>query len=50
MIGLDLRSDKGWKRIEEVVKGFYKVMAQVVIGSSTSRTAIKPASVAVSTW
>lgn len=50
MIGLDLRSEEGWKRIEEVVKGFYKVMAQVAIDSSTNRVAIKPASVAVNTW
>jgi AcrR family transcriptional regulator len=50
MIGLDLRSEEGWKRIEEVVKGFYKVMAQAAIDSSTSRTSVKPASVAVSTW
>ncbi|GAB4042042.1 TetR/AcrR family transcriptional regulator [Spirosoma jeollabukense] len=50
MIGLDLRSEEGWKRIEEVVKGFYKVMAQVAIDSSTGRTAVKPSSVAVSTW
>lgn len=49
MIGLYPRSEEGWKPVEEVDKGFYKVMAQVAIGSPTSRTAIKPASVAVST-
>lgn len=50
MIGIDLRSEAGWMRIEEAVKEIYKSLNQSAIDSPTTRFAIKPASVAVSTW
>ena len=50
VIGLDLRSEAGWQRIEDAVKAIYKALAQLAIDSPTTQLAIKPASVAVSTW
>ncbi|MBD2754250.1 TetR/AcrR family transcriptional regulator [Spirosoma validum] len=50
MIGLDLRSEDGWQRIEEAVKVIYKALNQLAIDSPTVQLSIKPASVAVSTW
>ena len=50
VIGIDLRSEGGWQRIEEAIKAIYKALAQLAIDSPTSHIALKPSSVAVSTW
>ncbi|MFD2934995.1 TetR/AcrR family transcriptional regulator [Spirosoma flavum] len=50
VIGLDLRSEAGWQRIEEAVKVIYKGLSRLAIDSPTTHVATKPVSVAVGTW
>ncbi|MBC8151882.1 MAG: hypothetical protein H7Z72_03125 [Bacteroidetes bacterium] len=37
MIGLDLRSEEGWQRIEEAVKLIYKALNKMAVDSPTTR-------------
>lgn len=50
MIGLDLRSETDWQRIEEAVKMIYQAMNRLAIDSTTTQVAVKPASLTVTTW
>ncbi|GAB4021202.1 TetR/AcrR family transcriptional regulator [Spirosoma koreense] len=50
VIGIDLRSEEGWQRIEEAVKMIYKALNRMAIESPTTKVATKSASVAVEMW
>lgn len=50
MIGIDLRSEAGWQRIEGAVQLICQAMGRVAIDSPTTRIATKPVSVAITTW
>lgn len=50
MIGIDLRSEEGWQRIEEAVKLIYNALNKLALESSTTRMVLKPASVVTSPW
>ncbi|WP_461106611.1 TetR/AcrR family transcriptional regulator [Spirosoma koreense] len=49
VIGIDLRSEEGWLRIEEMIKSFYKSFNQTVLESPASQLHLKPAS-HTTTW
>jgi AcrR family transcriptional regulator len=50
VLGLDLRADADWLRIEEAVKLIYKAVAKVAIDSPHTQVAIKPLPEEVSVW
>lgn len=50
VIGLDLRSENGWRRIEESVKMIYKSLNQLAIDSPTIQITTKPATMVVGQW
>lgn len=50
MIGIDLRSEAGWQRIEEAVKVVYKALSRSAIDSSVIQLTSKPISLAVKAW
>ena len=50
VIGLDLRSETVWQRIEEAVKVIYKGLNRMANDSPSIRLATKPANVSVSSW
>lgn len=50
LIGIDLRSEEGWQRIEGAVKVIYKALGRSAIDSSMIQIATKPATLAVSSW
>ncbi len=50
MIGLDLRSETDWLRIEESIRGIYKAMASSAIESTTTKVNLRPVFAAVSSW
>ena len=50
MIGIDLRSEEGWSRIEEAVKGIYKALAKQASNSPQIQLTLKANQAVVSTW
>ncbi|SFF36236.1 TetR/AcrR family transcriptional regulator [Spirosoma endophyticum] len=50
MMGIDLRSEAGWSRIEEAVKGIYKALAKLALDSPSIRLTLKADQAMVSTW
>lgn len=50
MMGIDLRSEEGWSRIEEAVKGIYKAVAKQALDSPNIRLTLKANQALVSTW
>ena len=50
MMGIDLRSEAGWSRIEEAVKGIYKALAKQALNSPKIRLTLKADQAMVSAW
>lgn len=50
VIGIDLRSEAGWSRIETAVKSIYKALNQSAIDSPKIRIATRRKSLSVSMW
>ncbi|SFF29389.1 hypothetical protein [Spirosoma endophyticum] len=50
MLGIDLRSEAGWGRIEAAVKLIYKGLAKSALTSSTIQVVIKPQPTAGGVW
>jgi AcrR family transcriptional regulator len=50
MVGIDLRSEEGWKRIEHAVKTIYIALNRVAIQSKHTELDIQPTSLPVSQW
>jgi len=50
MIGLDLRNEDNWVRIEDAIKVIYKALGRSAIDSPTVQVATKPVSLTVNTW
>ena len=50
MIGLDLRDDENWKRIEQAVKTIYAGLNQLAIESETVRFDLRPSTAPVGQW
>lgn len=50
MIGIDLRSEDGWQRIEAAVSLIYKALARLANESSTTQIITKPVRVETATW
>jgi AcrR family transcriptional regulator len=50
MIGLDLRSEGDWHRIEEAIRLMYKAIATLAIESPTTQVTLKPVEMGVSVW
>lgn len=50
VVGIDLRSEEGWQRIEEAVKLIYTALNKVAMESSTTLMVLKPASVVPGLW
>lgn len=50
VIGIDLRSETGWRRVEEAVKLIYKSLSQLAVDSPLTQVVTKEADVALSVW
>lgn len=50
MIGIDLRSEAGWRRIEKAIEVIYKALSRLANESPTTRVALQPLSLAVGAW
>ena len=50
VIGLDLRDESDWTRIEEAVKSLFKAIAQLAIDSPTTQVTYKPVRQAIQVW
>lgn len=50
MIGLDLRDDENWKRIEQAVKTIYAGLNQLATESETVHFNLRPSTVPVGQW
>jgi AcrR family transcriptional regulator len=50
VIGLDLRQEDEWRRIEEAVKLIYKGMAKSAFDSQTTQVVLKQTTVSVDSW
>ena len=50
MLEIDLRSEAGWSRIEEAVKGIYKALAKQALDSPKIRLTLKADQAMVSAW
>jgi AcrR family transcriptional regulator len=50
MIGIDLRSEEGWQRVEDAVKLIYKALNKLTMESSTNQILLKSTSVVVDKW
>ena len=50
MLGIDLRSEEGWQRIEEAVKLIYSALNKSAMESSTNQIVLKPSGVVVRSW
>lgn len=50
VIGIDLRSETGWRRIEEAVKIIYNALNRAAVDSPLTHVVTKEANVALSAW
>ena len=50
MVGIDLRSEQGWQRVEGAVKLIYTALNKIAVESQTTKLNVQPTSLPTSQW